>query len=82
MGDEIWRINKMKYEIIAIREGKELDEEGKPYDVMKARFRVGKWGTFTVEMPKKEFTKAKMLKKIEKLVAEVKGVVEEGMEGT
>lgn len=68
----------MNYEIIAIREGKELDEKGKPYDVMKVRFRVGKWGTFTVEMPKKEFTKAKAQKKIDKFVAELKGLVEEG----
>lgn len=68
----------MNYEIIAIREGKELDEEGKPYDIMKVRFRVGRWGTFTVEMPKKEFTKLKAQKKIEKFVTELKGLVEEG----
>lgn len=70
----------MNYKIVGIREGKELDEKGKPYDVMKVRFRVGTWGTFTEEMPKREFTTAKVKKKIEKFVSELKGVTEEGKE--
>lgn len=68
----------MNYEIIAIREGKELDDKGKPYDVMKVRFRVDRWGTFTVEMPKKDFTKLKAQKKMVQFVTELKGLVEEG----